>query len=72
MGYIVVQDTASSAVKALAPSSPGVVHGAVYKNVFAEDVGNTIGEAFAIMGGEFKWALSINPTRVIVLTMMEW
>ena len=35
-GYIVVQDTSSPGVRRCSPHSEGVVHGAVYKNVFGE------------------------------------
>ena len=29
----------------------GIVHGPIYKDMFGEDVGNTVGEAFAVMNG---------------------
>lgn len=55
-GYIVIQDTDSSGVRKYLGASPGVVHGAVYKNVFGEDIGaRTVGEGFAVMGGVIKW-----------------
>ena len=54
-GYIVVQDPDTPAVKRYRGTSEGVVHGAVYKNVFGEDIGDTVGEGFSIMNGEFKW-----------------
>ena len=56
-GYIVIQDTDSSNVQRYrAAGSPGVVHGAVYRNVFGEDIGkSTVGEGFAVMDGEMKW-----------------
>ena len=54
-GFLVIQDTESAGVKRHQGNAPGVVHGAVYKNVFGEDVGNTVGEGFAVVKGEFKW-----------------
>lgn len=55
-GYIVIQDTDSFGVRRYLGTSPGVVHGAVYKNVFGEDIGErTVGEGFSVMGGVTKW-----------------
>ena len=51
-GYIVVQDTNSPGVKACSKAS-GVVHGAVYMNVFGQDVDSgVVGEGFAQFSGE--------------------
>ena len=55
-GYIVVQDTGSRAVQRYIGKTEGIVHGAVYKNVFGEDIDkDTVGEAFSVMSGEFEW-----------------
>ena len=54
-GYIVVKDTNSPGVKRYEGKVEGIVHGAVYKDMFGEDVGNTVGEAFAVMNGKVKW-----------------
>ena len=50
-GYIVVRDTDSPGVKRHEGKAEGIVHGPIYKDMFGEDVGNTVGEAFAVMNG---------------------
>ena len=56
--YLVIQDTDSEAVKRyMAAGAPGMVHGAVYWNVFGEgaDVTKAIGEGFSLLNGAYKW-----------------
>lgn len=55
-GYVVIQDTDKQEVKQWRGKTDGVVHGAVYRNVFGEDVDttNVIGEGFSIQSGLFK------------------
>lgn len=52
-GYIVVQDSNSEDVKRYIGKAEGQIHGPVYMNVFGEDVGDTIGEAFSLKDGSF-------------------
>ena len=55
-GYIVILDTDSERVKSMIATSPGIVHGAVYKCIFGEDPApDTIGEGFAFLNGEYRW-----------------
>lgn len=55
IGLLVIKDTGKEGVRRHMGSTEGVVHGAVYKSVFDEDVGNTVGEGFSVCKGEFKW-----------------
>ena len=54
-GYLVIQNTAKQEVQRYVGVADGVVHGAVYMNVFGENIGNTVGEAFSYLDGTFKW-----------------
>ena len=55
-GYLAIQRTDSEKIKRLQSGTPGVVHGAVYKSVFGEDIDRSkvIGEGFSIQNGSFK------------------
>ena len=56
--YLVVQDTDSPGVQAcMKAGAPGMVHGAVYWNVFGRgrDVKKAVGEGFSLMNGTYKW-----------------
>ena len=56
--YLVIQDTGSEEVKrCIAAGAPGMVHGAVYWNVFGEgaDVEKAVGEGFSLLNGTYKW-----------------
>ena len=57
-GYMVIQDTDDARIKQYcSEGAPGIVHGAVYWNVFGykEDPGKAVGEAFALVNGEYRW-----------------
>ena len=62
-GYLIIQNTSKQEVQRYRGTGDGVVHGAVYKNVFGEDIGNTVGEAFAYVDGTFKWRSHAFNTR---------
>ena len=56
--YLVVQSTDSPGVtKYREAEAPGVVHGAVYWNVFGtgSEVNKAVGEGFALMSHEYRW-----------------
>lgn len=55
--YFVIQDTDSPDVKRYIGKAPGVVHGAVYWNVFGKDAepGRAVGEGFAYVKGKCEW-----------------
>ena len=57
-GYLVIQDSSKKEVQRYIGKAEGMIHGAIYKNVFKEDVGNAVGEAFAYRGGVFTWRSS--------------
>ena len=54
-GYLVIQNTSKQEVQRYKGVADGVVHGAVYMNVFGENIGITVGEAFSYVDGAFKW-----------------
>jgi hypothetical protein len=54
-GYLVIQNTAKQEVQRYKGIADGLVHGPVYMNVFGEDIGNTVGEAFSYIDDTFKW-----------------
>ena len=49
-GYLVIQDTSKHEGVA-----DGDLHGAVYMNMFGENIGDTVGEVFLYVDGIFKW-----------------
>lgn len=55
IGLLIIKDTGKEEVKRHIDNSEGMVHGAVYKSVFDEDVGNTVGEGFSVRKGTFEW-----------------
>lgn len=55
-GYLVIMDTGTKKVMDYQGTSPGLVHGAVYRSAFGEEctVRKVVAEGFSVMNGEFK------------------
>ena len=54
-GYLVIMDTGTEKVRAYQGTSPGLVHGAVYRSAFGEEctARNVVAEGFSVMNGVF-------------------
>ena len=55
IGLLIIKDSESEAVKRHIGHAEGMIHGPVYKSVFNEDIGNTVGEGFSVQKGKFEW-----------------
>ena len=57
-GYLVVQDATPFEMGQDFVKNQGM-YAAIYKNIFKEDIGDTLGEAFSILNGKFRWHFNV-------------